>query len=158
MRSESPACVQTPESEIAMSFLSEKIESVEERAEFDSFGFTIPGSTTPLFSERWTVDRDRGIYFVTLGGGGEIPLFLRLVEKGGVTINLQGHERAEGDMQPHTLEVFWKITKIAIPRQQASRVDEFMQWIKEALIAHGHFGYIELTKNTNVDLAQPKLV
>jgi hypothetical protein len=143
---------------ITVSFVSERIESAKQRAEFDSFGFTFLGSTMPLFSKRWTVDRNRNLYFVTLGGGGELPYLLRLVEKDSITINLEGSEEAKGGMQPHSLEVFWKITRIEIPAAHASRADEFMQWIREALVAHGHFGYIELTKKTDFSLTQPRFI
>jgi hypothetical protein len=142
-----------------MSFIAEKIQTPQQIAEFESFALKDPFRHEPLHPFTWAVDRERGWYFVNLGGGAsETPWFLRLFNREGLVVNMHGRQRASGPRQPHSVEVWWNFELIEIPKQHATRTDELLQLITEALQAYGINGRSELTKAVHVSLTAPKFV
>lgn len=142
-----------------MSFAVEKIETPAQVAEFESFALKDPFRHLPLRRSRWAVDRERGWYFVSLGGGAsEMPWFLRLFNREGLVVNIHGRQRAKGEMKPKTIEVWWHLERIEIPKQHATRADELLQLITEALEAYGSLGQIELTKAVYVNVIAPTFI
>lgn len=137
-----------------VSFVVEKVETPEQLAEFESFQLKDPFRHLPLRPSRWVVDRERGWYFINLGGGAsEMPWFLRLFNRAGLAVNIDGRCRAVGKMKPKSVEVWWHLESIEIPKEHASRTDELLQLIVEALHAYGSLGRSELTKAVHVKLA-----
>lgn len=142
-----------------MSFIAEKIETPEQRKEFESFALKDPFRHEPLMPFTWAVDRKRGWYFVNLGGGAsEMPWFLRLFNRNGLIVNMHGRQRASGARQPKSVEVWWNLERIEIPRQHATRTDELLDISIEALQAYGINGRGELTKAVHVSLTAPTFI
>jgi hypothetical protein len=142
-----------------VSFVAEKVETTDQLAEFESFQLKDPFRHLPLRPSRWAVDRVRGWYFVNLGGGAsEMPWFLRLFSRAGLVVNIHGRYRAVGEMKPKSVEVWWHLESIEIPKQHASRTDDLLQLIVEALQAYGHLGRSELAKAVHVNVIAPRFI
>jgi hypothetical protein len=142
-----------------MSFAVENIETAAQVAEFESFALKDPFRHEPLRASPWAVDRQRGWYFVNLGGGAsEMPWFLRLFNREGLDVQIRGRQKAKGPRQPNSIEVWWALERIEIPKQHAARTDELLQLITEALQAYGINGHSELTKAVHVTVIAPTFV
>jgi hypothetical protein len=141
-----------------MSFVTEGIDTPAQRAEFESLGLKNPFTQAPLRPWRWAVDRERGWYFVSLGGGGEIPWLLRLLNREGVDVVVHGRQRSAGDRLPHAIETWWKLETIRIPRQQAARAAEFLQLIREALEVYGSDARSELNRAVHIKICAPTFI
>lgn len=61
-------------------------------------------------------------------------------------------------MKPKSVEVWWHLKGIEIPKQHATRTDELLQLIVEALQAYGQLGHSELTKGVHVHITAPRFV
>lgn len=139
-----------------MSFVVEEIKTAELIAEFESFGLKDPFNGQPAHPWRWVVDRERGWYFVHLGGGAsEMPSFLVLFNRAGVVVDIQGQERAKGPRLPKSVEVWWTLEGIVIPKQHANRAGELMGLIEEALTVWGALGNTHLTKAVHIKSPAP---
>ena len=85
-----------------MAFVNEKITAEEDKALFNSFNFKNGVTDQPLKPWKWTIDRERSIFLVGLGGQGyehsEIPEFFALVLKKDVII-IETFSGGSGDIE-----------------------------------------------------------
>jgi hypothetical protein len=136
-----------------MGFVNENIDTPERIREFDSLNLVSPVTAKPPKRSRWAVDRERGFYLVRLGGGfSEIPDIYALVVPGGV-IRIEGHESGSGNPLAGGVRVVWNVTSVQIPRALASKADELMGVVREALEARG--SYFKPGRAQSVDVTLP---
>lgn len=141
-----------------MTFSNEEITSPEAIREFDSLGIISPITGKSPERWKWTIDRERGIYFISLGGGfGEIPKVFVLVAKGEL-IFLEGNSHTTGSPGKGNEEIWWKIHDIKIPSLMLSHAEQIKQWICEALVIYGSYYDDEFFKAVHVDLASPTFI
>lgn len=138
-----------------MSFVVEEIKTAEQIAEFQSFGLKSPFNGQPMQPWRWVVDRQRGWYFFSFGGGTEKPWIMALFNRDGLVVNIEGQERSKGLMLPKSIEVWWTLECIGIPQQHADRADELVRLVHEALRAWGPHGSSDLTKAVHIKSTAP---
>ncbi len=121
-----------------MAFVNEKIPEAD-KERFNSFSFKNPVTHEPNKANKWTIDRERDIFLVALGGKGayvtEIPMFYALVWKNKV-INLETYSDGKGNYKSG-VEMWWKITRIEIPESLKPYKDQVIELIKEGIDAHG---------------------
>lgn len=127
-----------------MAFVNENITSEEDKALFNSFGFKNPITREILDPLDWTIDRERDIIFIYMGGqgfeGGEIPIFFGLVVRK-KTILIETFYKTKGcQKDPNGLEIWWRITNIYIPKEISLERIKLIELLKEALIKWGLFG------------------
>ena len=138
-----------------MGFVNEDINTPERIREFDALKLISPVTGKPPERWRWTVDRERGCYLVSLGGGHhEIPYLFSLVVPGGV-IRIEGERDAKGQPAKRNVEVEWSITRLYIPRNLASRISELMSLVNEALTSSGSFFNNESVRSVQISLPRP---
>jgi hypothetical protein len=137
-----------------MAFQAERISTPEQRAEFASFGFKRPGSHQPAEATRWIVDRDRGIFIASLGGGAfEQPNFFELVTHDGARVSIEARMKAEGRVVENGLEVWWHVSAIEVPKNHPAATDDIRRWVVEALEKFGYYGDPTLSRQVHVELA-----
>jgi hypothetical protein len=141
-----------------MTFEMEAIENSAQQAEVAALGLNSPFTSGPASIRRWLVDRDRGLYFINLGGGGERPYFLVLADRNGVLLQAEAAEEADGDFAPNAATVSWSFNSIVIPKREAERVDEILALLRESLQAYGHLGNTKVVKSISVALVKPSFV
>ena len=135
-----------------MVFHVEKITTPEQRAEFAAFGFRQPGTTRPSDASDWIVDRARGIYIASLGGGMfERPNFFELVTRDGVKASIEARVNAEGSPVPQGLEVWWHVSAIRVPDEHGGSAAEIRGGLIEALTEYGFLGETQYSKQVHVD-------
>lgn len=121
-----------------MAFVNETISEVD-KEKLKAFNFKNPVTDVPFIATKWTVDRKRDIFFVTLGGQGsyntEIPMFCALVLQNEV-IALETYSDGIGSFESG-FDISWKVTKILIPESLETKQDLIIVLIKEALDAYG---------------------
>jgi len=121
-----------------MAFVNETI-SEKDKARYDSFGFKSPFTDEPVPAWKWTIDRERDIFLVPLGGRGleasEIPMYWILVWRGNV-ICFETYRRGRGNYQEGA-ELWWRITRISMPEKLRCDSEKAIEIIREALDAHG---------------------
>jgi hypothetical protein len=136
-----------------MVFQVEKISTPEQRAEFASFGFKRPGSNEPSDATRWIVDRSRGIFIASLGGGSfDQPNFFELVTRDGARASIEARMRAEGRVVENGLEIWWHVGAIGVPKDHAAAADSIRSWVVEALETFGYYGDPSLSRQVHVEL------
>ena len=141
-----------------MGFVNETIDTPERIREFDALNLISPVTLKPPERWRWAVDRERGFYLVGLGGGfSDIPQLHALVVPGGV-IRIEGHESGSGNPLAGGVRVSWDITSVQIPRALASKADELMGVVREALEARGSYFKPGRAQSVDVTLPAPTLV
>lgn len=142
-----------------MAFSVEKIETPEQRAEFNSFGFMRPGTKMPSEALTWIVDRFRGVFLVNLGGGSlERPYFFRLIAPNDIDVRFEGTLQTDGDIGAGGLEVWWRISEMRVHHSQKNRIAEIGDWIREGLKVYGALGSSQHTKVVHVELPIASLV
>lgn len=152
----SGAHLQKPEHR--MGFVTESIDTPERIREFDALNLVSPVTLRAPKRWRWAVDRGRGFYLVGLGGGfSEIPHLYALVVPGGV-IRIEGHVSGSGNPLAGNMRVSWKVTSVQIPLALASRADELMGVVREALEARGYYFEPERTLSVDITLPAPTIV
>ena len=120
-----------------MGFVNESVDSPQRVAELSDLGLVSPIDNRPPVPWRWAVDRERGHYFVSFGGGSfDVPLVFALVVPGG-TVWIEGRNEQHGNIFQRTVEIDWTISSVSIPRALASRSAEILALVREALEAHG---------------------
>jgi len=136
-----------------MVFHVEKITTPEQRAEYATFGFKQPGTNRLSDASDWIVDRDRGVFIASLGGGVlERPYFFELVTLDGVKASIEARVKAEGDVAPNALEVWWSVSAIKVPTEHAGSVGDIRGWLFEGLKEYGFLGETHLSRQVHVDL------
>lgn len=136
-----------------MAFVNEIISEADQEM-LKSYKFANPVTGEPVVPKRWTVDRERDIFLIGLGGRGayvsEIPMFYTLVWKG-KRIGLQTYRDAKGDYQSGT-ELWWKITKINVPESLKPQEKMLIELIKEVIDAYGSANKRDHVTKENFDL------
>lgn len=144
-----------------MGFVNESIAG-KGLEQFLSYGFTSPVTGKPIPPYKWTIDRDRDVFLLSLGGQGgrlpsDIPLFLVLVWKGQV-IRIEGNNWGKGDFFKDA-ETWWKITRLSIPKALEPESETVIALLKEALTERGMIHERDAVKAVHIDLAvQPRFV
>ncbi|PYG83914.1 hypothetical protein LY28_03762 [Ruminiclostridium sufflavum DSM 19573] len=140
-----------------MAFVYEKIPEGD-RKYFNSFNLKSPFTDKLLYSREWTIDREREVFMVGLGGQGtyesEIPMYYALVW-GKSVIFLDTFCNGKGDYDTG-IEMWWKITKIKAPICLLKDNDKMIEIIKEAFDAMGFAGIRNCVKRVNFEyIAEP---
>jgi len=142
-----------------MTYILETIVTPEQRAEVARLALASPFTAGPAVVKEWLVDRERGLYFINLGGGSlEMPYFLVLADRTGVLLMAEGERHTTGPVVPRGLEESWEIKGISIPRSFANRNGEILAMFREALQAYGSLGDPDRARSVNVRLGSAKLV
>src|SRR5688572_16295654 len=144
-------------SEKSMSYILEKVVTPDQRAELARFDLASPFTSGPADVYEWLVDRDRGLYFINLGGGVDRDYFLVFADRTGSLLRAQGERRAK-DASPGRVDEFWRLESISIPRALAARKEEILSLFREALAAYGSLGDAKRAQSVSVNLGTPKLV
>jgi len=136
-----------------MVFQVEKITTPESRAEFASFGFKRPGTNEPSNANDWIVDRDRGVFIASLGGGAfDRPNFFELATSDGVRASIEARVEIEGTPTPRGLEVWWKVGAIRLPADRADSARHVREWVEEALTQFGYLGETQYSNRVHVEI------
>ena len=119
-----------------MAFVNEKITREENINLFNSFHLKDPITKVIANPEYWTVDRERGLYFVLYGGynSDDIPLFFALIINN-QKVYIEVHLRGKGSRQ-RGKDSYWKISKILISEKLELDKDNIILYIKEAAEAY----------------------
>ena len=118
-------------------------------------GLESPTRNEPVPPWKWTIDRERELYFISLGGQGygnfDIPSFYVLIWKNKI-INMEAFSKTQGDFNSG-VEIWWKITKVENPQSLRVDVDQkiIIEFIKEAFDAHGTIYKRDVIKKVNFD-------
>lgn len=135
-----------------MAFVNERIETPAQSAEFDALQLISPTTGRPPVKSLWAVDRGRQLYFLHLGGGfGDIPELYALVAQGH-RIMIEGRQSATGSTSDLTMD--WQISKVRMPKELAARADEYLELVREALVAHGWY-FARPARQVTVSLPTP---
>jgi len=141
-----------------MAFVNEDINTPERIREFDAFNLISPITGKPPERWKWTVDRERGFYLISFGGGAlEIPRIFALVGPNGV-IEIRGDRHAQGRYADRSVQIEWQISAVRIPRSLASQATVLMSILREALTAHGTHFNSEPVKSVQISLPRPTFV
>lgn len=143
-----------------MAFVNERI-SENDREYFNSFSLKSPFTDQPLYAREWTIDRERDVFLVGLGGRGtydsDIPMFYALIWENEVIL-LDTYCKGEGNYSTG-IEMWWKITKIIAPDALIKNMEEMLELIKEAFDAIGFAGVRECVTKVNFDfVAEPVFI
>src|SRR5690349_4051320 len=140
-----------------MAFANERIDTPEKRAEFDALRLISPATGRPPEQRVWAVDRERNMYFVSLGGGfGDIPELFALVARGQQII-VAGTQEVTGTFADRNLQIEWTISEVRFPKALAVDIELYLQWLREALIAHGWHFDDSAVKRVQVTLPAPSV-
>lgn len=143
-----------------MAFVNERIPEAD-KVRFNSFGFINPVTGDCVEPWKWTIDRERDIFLVGLGGQGyehsEIPMFYALV-LGKRVISIETFSWGKGDACVG-VEKWWKLTSIKVPQSLFPEKDKIIELIKEAFDAHGSGYKRDHVKKINFEyIASPVFV
>jgi hypothetical protein len=117
-----------------MPFVNETI-SEADKARYESFHFTSPFSKYHLVSAwKWAIDRERNVFLVPMGGGGteqsETPAIFSLVFDEQVS-RIEAYYKYSGK-EREGLDIYWRLTRIVIPRELQPKGNLVLELIKEA--------------------------
>jgi hypothetical protein len=122
-----------------MTFVNELI-SEEDKAKYDWSKFKAWDFSWPLRPWKWTIDREKDVFFVGLEGQGresERPETYALYWKGFVIrleVEITGHLNGK-----FWDEIYWKILRMSIPVEIEMNRDEIILDLREAIDAYGRF-------------------
>lgn len=121
-----------------MAFVNETISEADKK-KYDDFNFILPVTRKPVPAWKWTIDRERDVFLVSLGGQGgqfaEIPKFFMLVWKN-KTIKIEAFYKFSGN-ENKGYDFNWNITKIVIPEALRHELEAIVCLLKEAIDAYG---------------------
>jgi hypothetical protein len=141
-----------------MAFINERIDTPETIREFDGLKLVSPVTGGPPERWMWTVDRERGVYLVSLGGGfGDMPRIFALVLPEG-TVRIEGRSSEQGAIAARAVEIEWNVSAVRIPRALASRTGQILALVREALDAHGMSFDREPVRSVKISLPTATLV
>ena len=141
-----------------MPFVNEAIDTPERIAEFDALKLISPITRAPAERWRWAVDRARGYYVVSLGGGfAEIPKIFALVTPGGI-VQIEGLVDRTGRPADRSIQVSWQITAVLIPRSLAAEGPQLMAVVEEALHSYGSHFNTDPVQSVRIAMAAPTFV
>jgi hypothetical protein len=121
-----------------MAFVNETISEADKK-KYDDFNFILPVTRKSVPAWKWTIDRERDTFLVSLGGQGgefaEIPKFFVLVWKNKV-IKIEAFYRFSGDGNMG-YDFTWNIAKIVMPEALRHEPEAIICLLKEAIDAYG---------------------
>jgi hypothetical protein len=121
-----------------MAFVNELVPE-EQKSKFDPKVFFNPTQFNgPIEMFRWTIDRERDVFLIRLGGGGrepEIPKLFALSWKGNV-VKFDALIHSKGTKEVG-LTVDWNVSNVHIPPQLEMEREEVLKLLKEGLDAMG---------------------
>lgn len=121
-----------------MAFVNERIPDEEKEQFKDLSRWKNPVTGRQIEIYKWTIDRERDVFFIPLGGyGGRpgMPDYFVLSWHGAV-IEIDGCGEASGNAEKGVV-VFWNIANVVIPRSLESKSTEVIELVKEAMEASG---------------------
>lgn len=136
-----------------MAFVNEFILE-EEKYRFQDWKEALSGF--PFIPWKWTIDRERDVFLVGLGGGGgrvEIPEFFALSWHGEV-IEFRGYEQVNGTKE-EGIEISWKM--LLDPQMLETRIPGSVDLLKEAICAYGQTYKNENVKNVHIEFVRRTL-
>lgn len=119
-----------------MAFVNEEIPE-SDKPKVDPTVMSIQGWRSDSISSRWTIDRERDIFMVWIGGSGpEIPIIYALSFGGEIVRFRAGRLMSpiNGDKK-NGYDLEWWVFDFNIPESLQSRSEEIMQLIAEAKAA-----------------------
>lgn len=139
-----------------MGFICERVKSEEDKKHAAEKGFTSIFGTKNFIPYKWSIDRERDIILISIGGGGpEYPEGYAIYIDGEI-INMEGYEKSEGSHFENTLQEHWTITKLLVNHSFFDKkMDEeyVKKCIKEAFVARSYYGLKpEQVKAVTVDI------
>jgi hypothetical protein len=108
-----------------MTFVNELI-SEEDKAKYDWSKFKAWDFSWPLRPWKWTIDREKDVFFVGLEGQGR--------ESERPEVEITGHLNGK-----FWDEIYWKILRMSIPVEIEMNRDEIILDLREAIDAYGRF-------------------
>ena len=140
-----------------MPFVNETI-SEADKARYDPFHFVSPFTrNAPVEAWKWSIDRGRDVFLVSLGGQGgehsEIPRIFALAWKGCV-IRIETYCKEIGNVR-EGYELWWRLSRIVIPKALEPEADVAIALIKESLDASGYYFEREKVKAVHFDFIAP---
>jgi hypothetical protein len=99
-------------------------------------------SSCPL---KWTIDRERNIYFMVVGGGGSeandfgTPCILNWQGKG-ISVVLKLAKGSSDNLNNHPFIIVWDLVNIGPSQLEKISNKEILQTLKEALMVYGYSG------------------
>jgi hypothetical protein len=136
-----------------MAFINELI-SDEDKKKIDWTKFKAWPFTPSITPWKWTIDRERDVFFIPLGGrgpDGERPDVYGLWWKG-ILLRIEARLIGTGSGKFWD-SLYWDITKIDIPDDLCSQRKEILDTLREALCAHGSLFSTEHVKSVTVEFA-----
>lgn len=104
---------------------------------------------------KWTIDRDRNIYFMVVGGGGSeandlgMPCILNWQGKE-ISVTLKLAKGSSDNLNNAPFMRVWDLIKIGASRLEGISDKEILQTLKEALTIYGYSGAHRQVPNTIV--------
>jgi hypothetical protein len=145
-----------------MAFVNETL-TEQDKEWFASFQLESVFRKGELFEapNRWTVDRDRDAFLVSLEGQGADgydvpPQFLALFWQG-LVIRIEAYTKGTGSYQAGT-EKWWRVTQVLIPKILQDQGDEVLHLIRGALDARGTNFRRDVVKAVHIELPNPRFV
>lgn len=118
-----------------MTFTNEQI-SVADKARIDFSLVRHPINHDPVTPNKWTIDRERDIALIPLGGGNaEMPYIFAMYWQGELLYHYLYAEKT-GSFNDRNLQVSWRIDQVDVP-DNVSRED-MLKTLKDALLAYGY--------------------
>jgi hypothetical protein len=134
-----------------MTFVNEEI-SGEDKAKYDWSKFKAWDFSRPLRPWKWTIDREKDVFFVGLEGqgpDGERPETYALYWKGNV-IRIEAYCTGEGKISAG-VDLFWEIQKIYLPPEIQIYHEEIINDLKNAIDMYGAIYDRDVVKSVKVN-------
>lgn len=110
------------------------------------------GGPPPTYRFNWTIDRDRDIYLICVGGGGYDQFYTEwvLYWKGRpVTVRLKMPGEGSKSFSEQPYRIVWAMDHLFLKCSDDER-QAFLQVLKEALTVYGSRGILHQVPNTTV--------
>ncbi|MDR3394135.1 MAG: hypothetical protein P4L70_03950 [Parasulfuritortus sp.] len=136
-----------------MAFVNELI-SDEDKQKIDWTKFKAWPFSDPHRPWKWTIDKERNVFLIPLGGGGpdgDRPDVFALHWDGQV-IRFEAEITGSGTGKFWDT-LFWKINNLAIPDNLHSQKEKILESVVNAIRAHGRFFSTEHVKTVHVTFA-----
>lgn len=141
-----------------MAFLYEEV-GEENRKLWDSIGWKDWGMTPIKFLDvrHWSIDREKGIYLMAIGGFRDLPFYYDLAYEGRI-VRMEVFQKGEGNISVGAT-FHWKIKRIYIPKSLWSKKDEVVDEIVNAFSVVRNAFPIEKVRGIYVEIqCEPECV
>jgi len=136
-----------------MAFVNELIGD-EDKRRIDWAKFRAWPFTQPVSPWKWTIDRERDVFLIPLGGrgpDGERPEVFALVWKGQM-VRFEASATGEGSGKFWST-LHWKVGNVSVPEMLQSCRTQVIELVVQSLSAHGRFFSTEHLHSVKVDVA-----